>query len=299
VSVPLSPAEVFPAGLTDMIVRCVTLSTGVTLRVVESGPANGQPLLMLHGWGASAYMYRHALALLPARGVRAIAIDLRGYGLSDKPSGLGAYSLDAYCADLDALLEALDLKRVHLMGQSMGGGVALRYAMRNPSRVSRLVLVNPVGLVSIAYLHLLTIAPRPLIAAIGPRLVPRAVVDLVLRYLAYGDPRQPTERDVDEYWAPTQLEGFVNAARSALSEFEWRPLSHTEAQSLAVPTLAILGTKDRLIRNAKSAAEGLRGGEVRMVEGGHCVLEENPAVVYDLVGDFLAGNQVALSPTMS
>jgi len=289
VNVPLSPDEVFPAGLPNMIVRHVTLSTGVTLRVVESGPANGAPLLMLHGWGASAYMYRQALATLPARGVRAIAIDLRGYGLSDKPSQLGAYSLDAYCSDVDALLDALDLPRVHLMGQSMGGGLALRYAMRNPARVSRLVLVNPVGLVSIAYLHLLEIAPRSLIAAIGRRLVPRTVVDLVLRYLAYADPRQPTERDVDEYWAPTQLEGFVNAARSALSEFDWRPLSDAEAQSLTVAALVILGTKDRLIRNAESAAERLRGGTVRMVEGGHCVLEENPAVVYEMVGDFLGG----------
>jgi len=290
VSVPLSPEQVFPAGLTNVIVRHVTLSTGVTLRVVESGPADGAPLLMLHGWGASAYMYRQALAMLPARGVRAIAIDLRGYGLSDKPSHLGAYSLDAYCADVDALLDALDLPRVNLMGQSMGGGLALRYAMRNPARVPRLVLVNPVGLVSIAFLHLLEIVPRSLIAAIGRRLVPHSAVDLILRHLAYGDPRQPTERDVDEYWAPTQLEGFVNAARSALSEFDWRPLSDADARSLSVATLVILGTKDRLIRNAASAAERLRGGTVRVVEGGHCVLEENPSVVYELVGDFLAAD---------
>lgn len=280
----------FPAGLPNITVRHVTLSTGVTLRVVESGPTDGQPLLMLHGWGASVYMYRYALAQLPSRAVRAIAIDLRGYGLSDKPSNAGAYTLDAYCADIDALLDALHLPSVCLMGQSMGGGLALRYTLRTPARVSRLVLVNPVGLVSIAYLHLLAISPQSVIAVMGRRLVPRVAVDLVLRHLAYGDPRQPTARDVDEYWAPTQLDGFVNAARSALSEFDWRPLPEAELRSLTVPSVVILGTKDRLIRNAKSAAERLRAGAVHMVEGGHCVLEENPAVVYGIVGNLLASD---------
>jgi pimeloyl-ACP methyl ester carboxylesterase len=242
---------------------------------------------MLHGWGASAYMYRQALDRLPPRGVRAIAVDLRGYGLSDKPIAKGAYTLEAYSADLDALLDALELPNVVLMGQSMGGGLALRYALRNPGRVRRLVLVNPVGLVSIAYLQTLRILPRSVIGAIGHRLVPRRAVDLILRYVAYGDPAQPTERDVDEYWAPTQLPGFVNAARAALGEFDWRPLSRDEAESLAVPTLVILGTKDRLIRNAGAAARGLRGTSVHCVVGGHCVLEENPVEVYDIVENFL------------
>ena len=287
---PLSPAELFPAGLSDISVRYVKLSTGVSLRLVESGPANGQPVVMLHGWGASAYMYRHALDLLPSRGLHAIAVDLRGYGLSDKPTDEGAYSLDAYCADVDALLEALGLPSMCLIGQSMGGGLALRYALRNPARVSRLVLVNPIGLVSIAYLQTLRTLPRSVIATIGRRLVPRPAVELILRYVAYADAAQPTERDVDEYWAPTQLSGFVNAARSALSEFDWRPLTAMEAQSLVVPTMVILGTKDRLIRNAAWAAGRLRGSDVQAVEGGHCVLEENPAKVYEIAGNFLAHN---------
>ena len=152
-----------------------------------------------------------------------------------------------------------------------------------------MVLVNPVGLVSISYLHLLQIVPRSIIAAIGRRLIPRAAVEFILRYVAYGDPRLPTERDVDEYWAPTQLSGFVNAARAALSEFDWRPLTNDERESLAVPTVVILGTKDRLIRNAGPAARRLPGTAVHDVVGGHCVLEEDPTTVYEIVGDFLRG----------
>lgn len=242
---------------------------------------------MFHGWGASAYMYRHALALLPQRGLRTIAVDLRGYGLSDKPSDR-RYSLESYCADVDALLDTLALSNVALIGQSMGGGIALHYALTNATRVSRLVLVNPVGLVSISYLPILRIFPRSAVDILGRRLIPRVGVDFILRYVAYGDPSLPTERDVDEYWAPTQLPGFVSAARSALSEFDWRPLSNAEASSLAVPTVVILGTRDRVIRNAGSAARGLRGATVHSVNGGHCVLEENPGLVYRIAGDFLS-----------
>jgi 4,5:9,10-diseco-3-hydroxy-5,9,17-trioxoandrosta-1(10),2-diene-4-oate hydrolase len=284
----LSPSELFPAGLSTITTRNHALSTGVTLRVLESGPADGLPVVMLHGWGASAYMYRHALDLLPGRGMRAIAVDLRGYGLSDKPAHAGAYTLDSYCADLDALLATLGLGKVALIGQSMGGGLSLRYALRNAERVSALVLVNPVGLVSIAYLPLLQVVPRSIIAAIGRRLVPRQAVDFILRYVAYGDPSLPTERDVDEYWAPTQLDGFVNAARSALSEFDWRPLNPVESASLSVPTTIILGTKDRLIRNAGAAARNLPRTAVHDIVGGHCVLEENPARVYQIAADFLS-----------
>lgn len=287
---PLSPTELFPAGLPSVSARYLTLSSGVCVRIVESGPAHGQPVVMLHGWGASAYMYRHALELLPPRGVRAIAVDLRGYGLSDKPTDEGAYTLDAYCSDVDALLDALQLTNVALIGQSMGGGLALRYALRNSARLSRLVLVNPVGLVSIAHLQTLRILPRTITATIGRRLVPRYAVDRILRYVAYADAAQPSERDVDEYWAPTQLPGFVNAARSALSEFDWRALTDREAASLRVPTTVILGTKDRLIRNAAPAAGRLYGSTVHSVAGGHCVLEENPTEVYDIVGSFLASD---------
>jgi pimeloyl-ACP methyl ester carboxylesterase len=284
----LSPDEVFPAGHSSVTARFVTLSTGVRVRVAESGPRDGYPLMLLHGWGASIYMYRHAMELLPARGVRTIAVDLRGYGLSDKPVGGRAYSLEAYCADLDALLDVLDLPRAALLGQSMGGGLALRYSLNRPERVTSLVLIAPTGLVDVSIRHLLRLAPRAIVARLGRRLVPRWAIGLILRHVAYSDASRVTERDVDEYWAPSQLPGYVNAARSALSDFDWNPVREGEAATLAVPALVILGESDRLIRNARPAATRLRGSDVRVLPGGHCVHEERPAEVYGIVGDFIA-----------
>jgi pimeloyl-ACP methyl ester carboxylesterase len=233
-------------------------------------------------------MYRHALASLPANGVRAIAVDLRGCGLSDKPRVRGAYTLDAYVADLDALLAALVLPRVALIGHSMGGGLALRYALRRAERVTRLVLVNPTGLVPAVYPALLRLLPRVLGRMVPERLVTRPLIRAILRHLAYGNRSCATDRDVDEYWAPTQLPGYVYAAHAALREFDWRPLSALEADSLAVPTVVVLGARDRLIRKAEARAKELRGARVHEFRGGHCVHEELPADVYGVVQAFLS-----------
>jgi pimeloyl-ACP methyl ester carboxylesterase len=235
-------------------------------------------------------MYRHALELLPPLGMRAVAVDLRGHGLSDKPTVVGSYTIEEYCADLDALLDVLALPRVALIGQSMGGAIALHYALRNPTRVERLVLVSPVGLVPIAYLHALQVLPRSVVGSFGRRLAPRSFVEFLLRHVAYGDPAKPTDRDVDEYWAPTQLPGFVPAARLALSEFEWGPLTNSQAESLSVPSAVILGTNDRLIRDAVPAARRLGNTEVYSVVSGHSALEENPGEVYIIVADVLTAS---------
>lgn len=278
----------YPAFAPHIVTRSIQLRSGVRLRIADAGPADGTPIVMLHGWGASLYMYRHALERFPKHGLRAIAVDLRGYGLSDKPKARDSYSLTTYCDDLGALLDALELPQAALVGQSMGGGLSLRYALGNPARVSRLVLINPSGLSPVPYLSLLQLSPASILNAIGRRLVPRWAIAAILRYLAYSDPSRVTERDVEEYWAPSQLDdGFVHAARAALSEFNWDVVTDSEALSLAVPALVVLGEKDRLLRTSNQAAARLNGSRVERVAGGHCAHEEHPDVVYEMVAEFV------------
>src|SRR6266571_1536004 len=280
---PLSPQEMYPAGVAGVATRMIALDTGVQLRVAESGPATGEPVVLLHGWTASLYMYRHVLALLPSSGLRVLAPDLRGFGLADKPVTPDAYTLDAYLADTAALLDALRLDRVALVGQSMGGGIALQFALRMPARLTRLVLINPTGLAPVSYVALLRLVPRELVSALGSRVIPRALVDFILRRIAYSDASLVADRDVDEYWAPTLLPGFVRAASCALSEFSWDPASAAELERLAVPSVVILGRQDRLVRGANQAAERIRGAEIHTFDGGHCVHEEHPREVCELI----------------
>src|SRR5262245_3335580 len=277
----------FPAGASDISTRMLRLSTGVQLRVAEKGPADGVPLLMLHGWGGCLYMYRSAFERLPALGVRAIAVDLRGYGLSDHPRQRGSYSLAAYSSDLMALLDALELERPAVLAQSMAGGLSLHFALAHPDRVRGLALVNPSSLVTIPWTNAMRIIPRVAMDAAGVRLIPRRLVALILRRMAYGDASKVSTRDVDEYWAPTQISGVARALRAAIAEFDWRPLTASEAASLAVPSVVILGLQDHVIRSARGAAERLNGAQVFSLPGGHCIHEENPDTVYPLIADFL------------
>lgn len=283
---PLPPDRLYPAGVAGVSTEFVKLSSGVRARVAVAGPEDGLPVVLLHGWAACLYLFRQGLERLPAHGIRAIAVDLRGFGLTDKPRGSGAYSTDAYCADLDALLDALHLASPVFVGQSMGGGLLLRYAQRRADRVRGMVLINPSGLVRIPLLALGRAAPRPVVRAVGRRLMPRWGVRLILERLAYADPGRPTERDIDEYWAPTQLDGFVSAARSALSDFDWAPLTPEERSAMTVPSVVILGRKDRLVRGAADAARSLSQSTLHALDGAHCVNEELPDAVYDIVGRF-------------
>jgi pimeloyl-ACP methyl ester carboxylesterase len=284
---PLSPSEMYPAGVVDVRVRTLSLRSGIRMRVAERGPSNAPRLVMLHGWGGSLYMYRHALERFPALGFRTVAVDLRGHGLSDKPLAPNSYSLKSHFADLDALLDDLGGSPIVLVGQSMGGGIALRYTIANPSRISRLVLINPTGLSQVPYIQLLRLTPSFFFDALGPRLVRRWGVAWILKRLAYGDGSLVTEHDIDEYWAPTQLAGFVHAAHASIGDFDWSIVSDAEAQSLSVDTLVFLGERDRLLRTSREQALRLRNARVERVPGGHCANEEHPDVVYGALAEFV------------
>ena len=277
----------FPAGIPSITVRHIRLRSGIEARILESGPADGAPALLLHGWGASSYSFRHALTLLPRRGLRTIAVDLRGFGLSDKPMRRGWYTLDGYSDDLDSLLDALELAEPALVGHSMGGGLALHYALRHSDRIAGIALINPVGLVPVNMLGLARLSPRWPFRVFDGSMTPRAMVRLILRHIAYGNAKLVTGDVVDEYWSPTQLSGFGYAARASVDEFDWRPLDDWSAASLAVPCVVILGSADRLVRKARGAANRLAGAAVHELAGGHCVHEEDPMRVYEVIASFL------------
>jgi len=273
----LSPDAMYPAGVAGIVVRYVRLRSGLTMRVLESGPAHGPTLILVHGWGACVYMHRYALPTFAAAGMRVIALDLRGHGLSDKPVGTsGAYEIERLVQDVRDTADALGVRSFALMGQSLGGGVALRLAISHPERVTRLVLVSPVG-----------ISPIPA-ARIGRRLSPRAL-DRFARYLVprwlvgrlvrvtFGNPSRVTEVDVDEYWAPSQFPDYARAMRALVCEIDWEPLADETLRRLSTPTMIVVGSADRLLRNPERGAARVPGARVFLVNGGgHAVNEEFP-----------------------
>jgi pimeloyl-ACP methyl ester carboxylesterase/tetratricopeptide (TPR) repeat protein len=117
----------------------VRISTGVELQVAQSGPANGKPVLFLHGYTDSWFSYSRILGGLSAD-VRAIVPTQRGHGDSQRPKC--CYLIADFAKDAVALLDALGIERADVVGHSMGSFVAQRIAIDYPDRVGRLVLIG-------------------------------------------------------------------------------------------------------------------------------------------------------------
>ncbi|MDB5712515.1 MAG: alpha/beta hydrolase [Sphingomonas bacterium] len=108
----------------------------------EAGPADGIPLILLHGFPESSLAWRKVMRPLGERGFRVLAPDMRGCGRSDMPDGIEAYALDRLVEDVIGLADALGLPTFALAGHDWGGIVAWAVAARHPARVRRLTILN-------------------------------------------------------------------------------------------------------------------------------------------------------------
>jgi pimeloyl-ACP methyl ester carboxylesterase len=112
---------------------------GLTLHYLDGGV--GEPVLLLHGWPTSSYLYRNVAPHLVAAGRRVLALDLPGFGRSDKPPE-ASYSFRFYDRALTGFLDALGIERTGLVVHDLGGPVGLHWMVENPDRVSALCLLN-------------------------------------------------------------------------------------------------------------------------------------------------------------
>lgn len=119
--------------------RTRALTTGVALEYVERGPADGAPVILLHGFTDSLHSYDPIAPFLPAH-LRVFAISLRGHGGS---SGGQSFAFEDFADDIAAFMDAMGLPLAVLAGHSLGAGVAMALAARHPARVAGLALLAP------------------------------------------------------------------------------------------------------------------------------------------------------------
>jgi epoxide hydrolase 4 len=115
-------------------------SAGVRIHYAELG--KGPLVVMMHGFPDYWYTWRHQMDALAAAGYRAVAIDLRGYNLSDKPSGEEAYDAKLLVGDVAAVIRHLGESRAIVVGHDWGGAIAWGIAMARPDLVERLIVLN-------------------------------------------------------------------------------------------------------------------------------------------------------------
>jgi 4,5:9,10-diseco-3-hydroxy-5,9,17-trioxoandrosta-1(10),2-diene-4-oate hydrolase len=276
--------------------------TPLRLHYHDAGPdgpeaGTGEPVVLLHGGGPGATAWsnfgRNVGAL--SASFRVLAVDQPGFGRSDKPTDHPQYFTYSSGA-LAGLLDAIEVERVHLVGNSLGGGTAVRFALRYPDRVGRMVLMAPGGL------GLNVFAPDPTegvkrLGAFGAPPGPtREKLAEFLRTLVF-DRRLITDELVEERFAaasaPESLQAMAAMGASFMrpDDFEdgmlWR-----EAHRLRHRTLLIWGREDRVnpLDGALVALKVLRNAQLHVFGGcGHWAQLEKFEEFNRLAADFLAG----------
>lgn len=120
-----------------------TLPGGARMAYVETGPADGPTVVLVHGEPTWGYLYRRMTGPLAAAGLRVVVHDLVGFGRSDKPTAPGDYSYSRHVEWLRAaLFDVLDLHDITYVGQDWGGLIGMRLLAEHPERFARVVMAN-------------------------------------------------------------------------------------------------------------------------------------------------------------
>jgi pimeloyl-ACP methyl ester carboxylesterase len=287
----LPPSRWYPAGVAGIATRRVVLPDGCALRVCEAGPADGPPLLLLHGWGATVYLWNRNILDLAAAGIRVIVPDLPGHGLSDAPDGAGEYTLERFVFRVRALLDALGVARATVAGQSMAGKVALALARDHPARVASVMLFGAIGFgPPPPWRAWAPFFPLPA-SSIASRLVPRWSVAFVQQRVR-GRLQRATREDIDMVWAPSQFPAIVRAQMRMAIEFDWALWTEDELRRITTPVHVVFGTRDRTVdpRRAEPLASALPDGRFTWIpDGGHVVMEEAPERITAMLRDAVTG----------
>ncbi len=268
------------------------------LHYEEAGTDPGVPVVMLHGGGPGASgpsNFRENLPAFAGR-FRTLVVDQPGYGKSDKPPVTGNYFTFAAGA-LAGLLDELGIGRVHLVGNSLGGGTAVRFALDHPERAGRLVLMGPGGLSLNVFAPDPTEGVRRLAEFAAPPGPSRKKMAAFLRTLVF-DRRLVTDELIDERYAaacdPQALAAMASMGASFFGQdtFEdgllWR-----EAHRLRNPVLLIWGREDRVnpVDGALVALKMIRRAQLHVFGGcGHWVQLEKSGEFNRLAIGFLEGD---------
>jgi pimeloyl-ACP methyl ester carboxylesterase len=283
---PLAGGWLVRNGLESRTVRLPRGPLGASLDVRYVRAGQGPTVILIHGLASSIYTWAEVIGPL-SKSFDVIALDLPGFGASSQPGDLSFNDLPRAVI---GLMDALQIKKAHFVGNSMGGAVSLLMAARQRERVDHVAILDSAG-------FRMRLAERPfMIRVLGSEAagffadrlpIRRALTSVTLRHLMQDDARVSPER-IDEYLAPLLRPGALAAARSLLRS----PLDEAFVSDLGLieaKTLVVWGRLDPWLpeTDADLFVAKIRTARKVVLETGHMPQEEKPAEVARLVGEFL------------
>jgi pimeloyl-ACP methyl ester carboxylesterase len=259
---------------------------GYGVHVVDQG--EGPAMLLIHGFGGQTFQYRHQIPHF-AREYRVIAVDLKGFGYSERDASTRLSHTDQV-AMLRTLLDRLGVERVTIVGHSMGGAVAQRFAATYPAMVDALVLAASMP------------ADRRLRRGMAPGFLLRPALPLLApvaasRLLSAGfyDPANLTDEVREEYLRPARIKGSLDGLMRMMQDARSDP--PVELARITMPVLLLFGAHDRVapLAMAQQIRERIPHARLTVIErAAHLLLEERPDECNTAIADFL--REAAIAP---
>jgi len=290
-------APVFTPELGEMFapVRYQPVGSGndaVKLAIQDTG--KGKPIVFIHGLGASSYTW-HKIAPELSKTNRVIAIDLKGFGQSDKPLD-ERYSIFDQAKLVEDFLSRSGLRGVTLVGHSYGGGIALAVALNQMDagkrQIEKLVLID-----SVAYRQPLPfffqLLRTPIIGELGISLVPPEVQMTRALAIAYYRDDKVTAETVNHYASALHTEGGRHALFHTINSLDPDKAEEFSQRyrSLSTPALLLWCDHDKIVplKLGKRLADDLPDARIEVIEDcGHIPHEEQPEETLRLIRDFAA-----------
>jgi pimeloyl-ACP methyl ester carboxylesterase len=261
----------------------------------------GNPIIFLHGLGGTLYTWRHLIGPL-APHYQLILFDLKGAGKSPKPFD-DKYSMFDQAELIYRFIRQNDMRDVALVGHSFGGGVALLVALKlsqqNPSRLSRLILVDTVSYPQ-KLPGVIRMLRMPLVGWLGLYLIPDKTKVQSMMESMYYDDSKINPADVEVYAAPLTLPGAKYALQQTARQIIPDNIDEIIGTypRIKVPTLIIWGREDKLIplENGVRLHHAISTSQLVVIERcGHDPLDERPKELMEVIQKFL-GNHDHLRP---
>lgn len=277
----------------------MSIPSEITSHFVETDEAklhylavgSGPPILLLHGWPTSAYLWRNVM-LPMAETHRVIALDLPGFGQSSK-NPADSYSFTYYERVIEQFVEKLDIKQIGLVVHDLGGPIGVFWALRHPEKLSRLALLNTLVYPEFSWMVKVFVAAS-LLPGVKHWLSSPAGLSWAMRFGVYHK-ANITDEVARNYYAPFDTPDARKALLKTASRLSPKGFQEITEKlpSLKVPVRLIYGENDRILPNV---AETMRRIQQDLLQAeltplpncGHFLHEDDPEQIGRLLAEFFA-----------
>jgi pimeloyl-ACP methyl ester carboxylesterase len=244
----------------------------------------GEPLLLIHGIFSSVFVWHKNIDEL-SRYFDVIAVDLKGYGYSDKPAD-GRYSKEDIRQFMIDFMDAINVEKAILAGHSWGGGIAMDLALTCPQRVEKLVLIDSIGY-TLKHNFLSWLLKLPGMGKFLLALCDKDTLEWILKKGVFFDPSLVTTEEIEGWIRPYYVKGAVQAALE-LRNFDF--VIGEQIKDISCPAMIIWGQDDKClpVKFAERFKQDIKRSALNIIpDCGHNPQEEKPKEVNELIRKFV------------